>query len=273
MEDISTTFTCSDSSQTGTSACPFNQAGCVSPCKRFTDFTKINFNMIESIIDFDTVGGFANSVLSNTPLFMHVDSITSGTTSLVNLFGNTLTQINTSSSSLLSFSLQPAFASTVNNRLPPSSAMAFLSKKQIPAIVISDYATQISNDNFESELDDGSQWTQTHVDLICGLANITARNLYSSASRSPQVPDSIQVNCSLVIELLDCLTRNISCALHQRLSAVNPKLGKATSYPGVFSFSTATTWTQIFIFRYMFNITASSRLNSCTTSADCKNVS
>jgi nicastrin len=188
VKDITTPFICIDDSQTGTIHCPYNSAGCVNPCHKFTDFTKINFEMISSIIDFDTIGFFQDSSITNRSILnIHVDDI-----SVSKKLASSFLPVNLNSMNL---SFKNAFNEIQNNRLPPSSSMAFLSRKKIPTIVISDYTTEFSNKYYSSEYDSYS-WNEGHLNVICAAATSTARSIYTTAGGVS--PSKIQANCSLV---------------------------------------------------------------------------
>jgi nicastrin len=144
VKDITSLFTCTQKSDSSTDQCPLKSASCVNPCKLTTDFTKISFDQIAGIIDFDTIGAFGSSSFNSANLFMHVDS-PDVSSNLVNVFRNSVP-----SNASLAVTLTPAFGNT-NNRLPPSPIYAFLEKKRsIPAILISDYSTQFSNQFYNS---------------------------------------------------------------------------------------------------------------------------
>eukprot|EP00842_Homolaphlyctis_polyrhiza_P001610 jgi/Hompol1/244/HPOL_000393-RA len=171
---------------------------CASPCRLTTDFTAIKFDKIESVIEFDTIGDITRPGSATANYFLHVDSVGIQTTSLVNAFKTTATIAPFNGSSSISLSINPAFTSTTNNRLPPSSAMAFLAKRSsISALVISDYQTQFSNRYFNSEFDDGSQWNANNVATICGVVNSTAKSIYTVAGGSAANAATINANCTL----------------------------------------------------------------------------
>lgn len=76
---------------------------------------------------------------------------------------------------------------------------------------------------------------------------------------------------------MTCLTRNISCALNQRLDPFNSVISKGSrgpsvisSYSSVFKFGTATNLNQMFIRNFMANATASIRGDTCNQTIKCK---
>lgn len=191
VEDLVSPFTCRNSNDGG--GCPIKGAACSEPCKSTLDYKNINFDMIESIIDFDTVG----NPLTNRTLFLHVDNQDLNTGNLTSQFEVLGDPISTNGSTAY-INLLPA---SENRRLPPTPAMAFLKRKKIPTIVISDYLNEFSNKFLETEFDNGDSWNATSIEVICGLATLTAKRLYSLASgiSLPLVPTSLKANCTLVI--------------------------------------------------------------------------
>jgi hypothetical protein len=100
------------------------------------------------------------------------------------------------------------------------------------------------------------------------LATITAKSLYKLASNA-EPPSSINANCSMLEENLDCLIRNASCARYQ--SFVGRVTGKeVNSYTGVFSFDGSRGYIADFLARSIANITSLSRLDECKNDRNCK---
>ena len=80
----------------------------------------------------------------------------------MNLFQGEFNVTGFNSSSRLTLKVSPASSNSdtqSNLGLPPSSLMSFLSKRNIPGIVFSDYESQFSNPYYHSELDSNSPWT------------------------------------------------------------------------------------------------------------------
>ncbi|KAI8929923.1 Nicastrin-domain-containing protein [Entophlyctis helioformis] len=264
VADLTTPFTCKDASGNPSAACPLRGAACTSPCRASTNYTNIAFDQIESIIEFDTIGGLTRPGGTSSPHFLHVDTVNAQTSNLVNALRDQVSVTFAGGSAPVSVSLDAAFSATANNRLPPSSAMAFLAKRNIPAVVISDYQAQFSNRFHNSEFDDGSQWNTNNVASLCGVVNSTARNIHLLAGGSAAESASISVNCTLVGELLDCFTRNISCSYLQQLRS--PFGGQLmTGYSSVFQPASVTPLPQ-YTFLALLNWTASAR-----TPGNCSN--
>ena len=119
--------------------CPLNRGGgCSSPCHRDLNFTKLNFDLIESIIEYDSVGHLYDA----GDYYLHADDPSISAT-LLTEFGQNFT------TPAFNQSLQRDLSVTAageGNKLPPSSAMAFLKKKRgIPTIVVSDYKSEFNN--------------------------------------------------------------------------------------------------------------------------------
>jgi hypothetical protein len=108
-------------------------AECYSPCFQDLDFKQISFNRISAIVEVGAVGGLHSTATSN--VFLHVDNVET-TKSLTNLV------TSVSGNATLAFN---GSQGTTHLRLPPSSSMAFLEKKDIPAVFISEYQTAFLN--------------------------------------------------------------------------------------------------------------------------------
>lgn len=123
VEDISSDFVCTNASRA--TPCPFANTSCTFPCVRNTFFTNINFDNIESLLEFQSVSGI-NSNYSDGH-YVHVNDIKQSQPLV-----SALLQSNTN--------LKEASGDGIQRKLPPSSAMSFLKKKRnIQAAVITDY--------------------------------------------------------------------------------------------------------------------------------------
>ncbi|TPX55456.1 hypothetical protein PhCBS80983_g05290 [Powellomyces hirtus] len=194
VDDISTPMTCKER-EAPTTSCPTSDAGCSNPCFYDLDFQAIKLENIDSIFEFDTVGGIGTT---KPAFYMHVDAKNAETDALVNLLNGTVVAPAINGSTAESLDLVPAFQTGVNARLPPSSAMAFLAKRSIPAVVISDYQNEFSNRYYNSEFDDETTWDTSTISRMCALANKTAQAVYQRASGNQTVPASIAADCHQV---------------------------------------------------------------------------
>ena len=281
VQDISaTTFQCLASSH---SSCPFKSPACGNPCMQELDFRKINFNNIASIIEFD-VGGLlysSNSSASSpiTNLYMHIDQQSPQVTALLSSFASTAQSISATNTSFT-----PAFlGSGSNNGLPPSSAMSFLAKKNIPTVLIADYKTQFSNPFYNSEYDDGIGWGDDQITQLCRVSNAASKSIASllvgeGSNNSSSISSSVTANCSKIFQYVDCMTRNFSCSLMQSYVPLHHNLPlRAGSYSSTFSFSSrlSVSYLVFFLHRTMFSIHGNSSVSAnggfatCTTDADC----
>ena len=119
--------------------CPLNVGkGCSSPCHRDLDFTKLDFNKIEAIIEYDTVGHLYNA----GDYFLHADD-TAQSSTLMSDFGVEFEAPVYNQTSQRTVKVLPAVQGI---KLPPSSAMSFLKRKRnLPTIVVSDYNSEFQN--------------------------------------------------------------------------------------------------------------------------------
>ncbi|KAG6777347.1 hypothetical protein POTOM_017168 [Populus tomentosa] len=109
-------------------------------------------------------------------------------------------------------------ASTLNPGIPPSSLMAFLKKNpSTSGMVLEDFDTSFSDKFYHSHLDDMSNINSS---AIVAAASLVARTLYILASDDKNISstalDAINVNASLVEELMSCLLDcepGLSCEL------------------------------------------------------------
>ncbi|KAJ3324440.1 hypothetical protein HDV06_006851 [Boothiomyces sp. JEL0866] len=263
VKDISTPFVCLDNSKQATSGCPYVNGDCVQPCQAKIDFTKINFDSIESIIEFDTVGLLNSDISKSTNIYMHVNEVNDQTTKLVQTFTSTSVGQGFNQTEQLNLTISSAGATA----LPPSSAMSFLSRKKIPALLLADYDSQYSNPFFESELD-LPNWNDKHITHLCQLVNVTASKIYSLASGT-SAPPQVVANCTLIYQMLDCVTRNYSCPLMQSVYNSGANTDVESSYSGVFNFGRGASRQATFIHNMMTNITAQNVKGNCTKISDC----
>jgi hypothetical protein len=122
---------------------------------------------------------------------------------------------------------------------------------------------------YNSEFDQKKDWTPQHISLLCGLATSLSRSIYQLASGSPS-PSTIEADCTLVNELLDCATRNFSCSIMFRLYNQTFRTTEPI-YSNAFdqlSFSIKTFSSMIYGF--MYNVTASTRTGGCSRPLRCE---
>ena len=151
-------------------------------------FRQIKFDAIKGVIDFDSIG-LVNTNNGPSNYYLHRDK-TDISNMLVSKLSGTFSGL---------FPLNVNSTSDPSLGLPPSSLHSFLRKnRSIPGVVVSDYDTKFSNEFFNSELDNGIEWTQSNVDSICSLSTFFAQKIYSLAGETDTIPPEIQANCSFV---------------------------------------------------------------------------
>ncbi|GAB5589833.1 hypothetical protein Unana1_04733 [Umbelopsis nana] len=263
VNDIGSDFVCRN--VTGHSTCPIVGATCTMPCVRDSDFTKINFDNIESIVEFSSV---AQSNASAQGFWAHTDDTATSNTLLQLLINNS------QGNATQQYHIQDASADGVHRKLPPSSAQSFLQKKRsIASVVIADY--QKSLDAFyHSDFDDTVDLASSSS-AICSVASSAARSIWLSAQglTNGTVPSQVTADCGLVLSLLDCLTHNYSCSLIQQYYGVN-NAARISHYSSVFSFG-GVSLLSLFAFNFLGDKTGVTRMNgsspaSCQTIRDCQ---
>ncbi|CAG8542609.1 17835_t:CDS:10, partial [Funneliformis caledonium] len=213
VKDIFELFDCKLNSTKPTEACGYDTGrfgGCTFPCFEDVDFKKINFNQIDSIFELSSVGAKGAQELK---YFVHVDDENNEQNKLL-IQG--LGKLSAGGEKGGVGFVRSASEDGVIRKLPPSSSMAFLEKnRNIPAVVISDFQASLSN--YNSEYDDINVLdVQSITTSICSISNVISHAIWLHAQdllSSANVNVPIAVNCTLVGELLNCLTVNYSCPL------------------------------------------------------------
>ncbi|KAJ3249428.1 hypothetical protein HDU78_003214 [Chytriomyces hyalinus] len=280
VNDISAPFTCKQEPKSindSSASCGYPGAQCQNPCHISTDFKDIAFDRIKAIIEVNQVSGLglAPNVLDagNVNMYLHVDDASDqATLDLVKLFtesgGNGTVKVGgVSAKGDVNVKFNPAFSGT-NRKLPPSSAMSFLAKKKIPAVVIGDYQSSFTNPYYNSIYDDGSQMTPAHYAAMCGVATQTARSVFQSAGGSATDAAQFSANCTLVADLFKCFTSNLTCSLFHSIYT-GASVPYENQYPGFFDHSVAFTSTPAFMmYNFLANYTAYKRsaYGSCDSS-------
>ncbi|KAJ2959748.1 hypothetical protein NQZ79_g4838 [Umbelopsis isabellina] len=260
VNDISTPFVCQNTTS-GENFCPL-QGACNNPCVRDTDFTKINFDNIEAVVEFSSV---AQSNASGKGFWAHTDDTTTSNNLLQSLI-NTSLQNNTQQQ----YHIQAASSDGVDKKLPPSSAMSFLKKKRsIASVVIADYQKSL-NSYYHGDFDDTMDLTSASS-AICNVASSTARSLWLAAQgiSNGTAPPAVTADCNLVTSLLSCLTYNYSCPLIQQYYTVN-NAARISHYSSVFSFG-GNSLLSLFVFNFLGDKNGVTRLNG-TSPAACQSI-
>lgn len=170
-------------------------------------------------------------------------------------------------------------ASTSNPGIPPSSLMSFLNKDpSTPGIVLEEFNTTFKNSFYHSHLDDSPNINSSS---IAAAASLVARGLYilaNNGSRSNTILQSINVNESLVEELVGCLLSckpGLSCRLVTEL--ITPTQVCANHYVGVILGDPSSSYPDYvddmsrFIWNFLAERTSIPREDSLSCSKDCKN--
>ncbi|CAM8998975.1 unnamed protein product [Rhodiola kirilowii] len=185
----------------------------------------LSSSLIDMVVEIGSVGKSVN----NKSFFAHKTSNSS-------LVYETLKALSQAKDSLISESITISAASNTNPGIPPSSMMAFLKKDPLTSgVVLEDFDTAFSNKFYHSHLDDISNVNSTS---IVAAASLVARTMYilanGNTSQSDSVLNKINVNASLVEDLMSCLMScnpGLYCAFVK--SYISPSSQCPSSYVGV----------------------------------------
>ncbi|KAG0742219.1 hypothetical protein G6F57_010744 [Rhizopus arrhizus] len=249
VKDVVSDFQCTNA--TRAVACPYTDASCTFPCVRNLDFKRIQFDRIETIYEFQSVSGIDSNYTNE--YYIHVDNVELNQPLI---------------SSLQNYSnLKAAYSDGLQRKLPPSSAMSFLQQnRNIRAAVITDYQSQFGK-YYNSDLDYELDLTMmTHS--ICGLVNSTANAIYKEASNTTS-SSSISADCTLISNLLECLTSNFSCPFMQNYFNVSD-VTTFSHYASVFSFKNPEPrLLPRFVFSFLSGVNGKTTNSTCATIQDC----
>lgn len=174
--------------------------------------SNLSLDSIKAFIDVEQIGLRKPS----DPVYVHIDSQSPVDDLNADLFSTIQTMAGLGGVTV-------TLSNHSNTGLPPASFQSFLQlKRSIPGVVIAEHDTEFKNTFYGSTYDDavniGSTDTTT-VDGICDTATLLARTLYSLAAEDTNIaPGTLAANCTLVSQLLSCLTVNYSCPLFQSVS-------------------------------------------------------
>jgi len=158
--------------------------------------------------------------------------------------------------------------------LPPSPALAFLREKPtLPAVVIADHEFAFTNKNYHSHLDH----LPINTTALCEVATLVARTLYALASGGPDTTQTLAADCSLVSQLVECLTYDFKCKLVAHylgaLSNNDPSnLLRVSGYTGVFGKSATSVTVHArskFLRVLLTDLVSLHRGPSCNKTSDC----
>ncbi|XP_061978467.1 nicastrin isoform X1 [Populus nigra] len=167
----------------------------------------LNSSLIETVIEIGSVGKAFSQ--GNSTFFAHTAAVSLATKETLNALKHARDSLE---------NITVSSASTLNPGIPPSSLMAFLKKNpSTSGMVLEDFDTSFSDKFYHSHLDDMSNINSS---AIVAAASLVARTLYILASDDKNLSstalDAINVNASLVEELMSCLLDcepGLSCEL------------------------------------------------------------
>lgn len=186
----------------------------------------LNHSLIEKVLEIGSVGKGLSQGAKN--FFAHAERDSSATNQI-------MVALKHAQESLLSEDIRITSASASNPGIPPSSLMTFLNKNPgISGVVLEDFDSSFANKFYHSYLDDLSN---VNSSAVAAAASLVARTLYILASET-NVQNStlaaINVNVSLVEQLVDCLLGcdpGLSCELVKKY--ISPASTCASNYVGV----------------------------------------
>jgi len=210
VQDISKTIECIKA--------PTSGAGCAYPFYSNLDFQRLNPAKIESIFEASQVG---NIGVSAPALYAHtVSTPSAATTALVQQLIQAGTTNTTAPGGTIA--IMAANSDQVDRGLPPSSTMSFLkARADISAVVLTSYQKEMSPLTSQ-DLDD--TWDpvatvnsiQQAASAISKTVWLQAQGIQNATQMTPamqQSISSIQVDPTLIQDLMNCLTSNYSCPL------------------------------------------------------------
>ncbi|KAJ3107218.1 hypothetical protein HDU97_004638 [Phlyctochytrium planicorne] len=255
-----TEFKCLDTKKSD--ICKVPGTPCSNPCVPSTNFTDIVFDKIDAIIEFShVVGAGLSNPLTSPTVFMHADDPQdAGTKALLDTFSGSTPVKNPANGQNVTLKFSNAIA---NNKLPPSSAMSFLAKKKIPAVVLADYSDKFNDPYFNSELDEGTSVTDANLAYLCGVATQAAQGIYVAAGGSKTAASRVNANCTLVSEMYSCFTRNLSCPYLTNYYPTPANFFVSSQYQGTFEFSDGVKYMPFYIQAILQNTVASRRAGPC----------
>jgi hypothetical protein len=256
-------------SDSPTASCPLSKPACSSPCFQDLDFQRINFESISTIVEIDVGGLLYRSSTPSLDIYLHSDGLEVASSTILQSFlaDGSVPGFQGSPNTTFKYS---AVSGSSNSKLPPASALAFLAKKQIPTVFISDYQSSFSNPYYNSEFDDGSEWSSEQITTLCGVATNAARSIYKLASATTSnIPPSVSANCTLLFEYLTCVTRNFACPLMQQFLPNRTLPTTVSSYSGVFDYNSPPSWTGFFAFKVLQGLFKVTNGKTCRLDSDC----
>ncbi|GLJ11946.1 hypothetical protein SUGI_0180740 [Cryptomeria japonica] len=233
----------------------------------------LSSELIEQVVE---VGSVGKAMVKGIPTFFAHDQQDSDRAKAI------LEALEQAAASFGTEAIKVKKASTSNPGIPPSSLMSFINKDpSTPGIVLEDFNTTFTNEFYHSQLDDLLNINSTS---IAAAASVISRALYilaNNGSGSNSIMQSINVNESLVEELLECLLScepGLSCRLVGNLMTPtqvcpNHYVGVLLGAPSSALYPDYVDDTSQFVWNFLADRTSIPRDDAQPCSRDCTNSS
>jgi hypothetical protein len=263
-------FTCSSLADKG--------GGCAIPYQDSMDFTSISWDRVSSVLDVDALVDVEGT--QPTGLWAHVGP---------NNTAPSLTQAATRAGTSLHLTVTPA---TYGTPLPDTALSAALlpalraaGNADAQGLLLAEYPATFDPAQQHSIFDDGRSWSNATLAFLCTSASLVARTTLLTAlgEAGASLPDAtlatVEANCSLVAELVDCFTVSEACPLAQRLlpslaqqlvRAADDVPRRPSHYVSVWRpYQSLRAFNELFVRDFLYGRLARSTRGSCTASAEC----
>eukprot|EP01130_Rhizamoeba_saxonica_P017883 TRINITY_DN8792_c0_g1_i1.p1 TRINITY_DN8792_c0_g1~~TRINITY_DN8792_c0_g1_i1.p1 ORF type:complete len:648 (+),score=117.69 TRINITY_DN8792_c0_g1_i1:18-1961(+) len=159
--------------------------------------------------------------------------------------------------------------------LPPSSLTTFVDKYSDfskKGVVIADHNGSYKNKFYHSIFDDFSNVDET---LVCKASTLLAKAIYQLSNNNPDgdILSAINSNCTLVSDLLYCMTKNQGCpevvAILPEMKDVSDAHKVPNHYVSVFSYYSKKIY-QKFIHDWVYYRTATENTGECDSKGNCE---
>jgi hypothetical protein len=246
-------FQCKKEFKEPTAGCPYTKAACAEPCRRDLVYLNMAPDAISAMVEVNQV--VPSTPTSSVSLFTHVHTRSQDNMAVANVLSQQATNGTT-----------VQLASNDDRRLPAASSIASFVERRagLPHAVLSGFQDKF-NKLYNADVDD--VFDAATIGHVCSASTVLARSAYALASNA-SAPASLVANCTLVEELMTCLVKNYSCPLINKFVTLDSPSTTRLPHYSVYQYGRADLITQ-FVFRYMYNITASSRGNACKQITDC----
>jgi nicastrin len=241
-------------------------ASCKHPYKYSLQFANLTLDAIEAIVDVQQVG------IRSSPPMLHMHSPTSqrGSAALARVV-DTIERLASAGTLGVSSSLA--------DRLPPTSALAFVSNGTMPAtVVLTDHdGERFANAHYQGRFDTVEL---LDVDQVCATATLMARSMLALAVDGTDGVELAQrivapARCDLVAHIFECFGHSASCSLFDELFGGGGQdkqaLPAVSLYASVFRWMNLVNVNSKFVHDFVANATGAARADSkCSSRADCQ---